>query len=187
MIDVTSIRKEVARQRLTTVQSEFGPIPASIPYLQGLLIDGLSLDERHLMFSLILSECSRAKNDQLELHFLRSQVVSLPAQPVLLVGLALGLARFPEFRDDALRVGREAVTLARNENRQLRYSLTALARLGLSLHDYGAVQSALTELIADKAAKRSEDTPYEFDFVDQLDPRTISPSVISAYRQLNTL
>jgi hypothetical protein len=184
MINVTSLREEVTKQRSTTVQSEFGPIPGSIPYLEGLLTDSLSLDERHLIFAVILSECSRAKNDQLELHFLRRQVSVLPKQPVLLVGLALGLSKFPEFRGDALRTGLDAVSLARLENRQLRYSLTALARLALSLNDYAVIERALTELVADKGTERSEDTPYEFDFVDQLDARRISPSVISAYRLL---
>ncbi len=186
MINVTSLRDEIAKQRSTTAQSEFGPIPASIPYLQGLLTDSLSLDERHLVFAAILSECSRAKNDHLELHFLRRQVSALPKQPVLLVSLALGLAKFPELRDDAIQTGLDAVRVARQQDRQLRYSLTALARLALSLNEYTALELALTELIADQSSNRDEDTGYEFDFVDAIDTHRIAPSLLDAYKGLRS-
>ena len=183
MIDASSLREEVARRRSTKSQSEFGAIPESIPYLQSFLTDQLSIDERHLIFAMILNECSRAKNDHLELHFLRRQLSALPLQPVLLASLAGGLAKFPERRAEALQAGAEAVRLAREEDRQVRYSLTALARLALSLKDYSTLERALSELVADAVVTR-EDAPYEFDFVDDLDARHISSDVISAYKRL---
>jgi hypothetical protein len=133
---------------------------------------------------MILSECSRAKNDQLALHFLRRQAESLPAQPVILASLAQGLAKFPELQSEALKVGSEAVALAKRENRQVRYSLTALVRLAMSLDEHSVLERALSELVADGNAARNEDTPFEFDFLDKVDATRISPKVLSAYKKL---
>lgn len=181
MTDSSAIRGQVAKLRSTSVQSEFGQIPASVPYLDGLLQQASALDEKHLLYALILGECTRAQNRALELHYLQQQVKSLPLQPVLLTNLAMALAYTPGREHEALLVCGEAVVLAKKENRQVRWSLTSQARIALMLDDYEILNRTLGELIADAGQARAEDTGYEFDFVDQIDAQRIDVQLFAQY------
>lgn len=184
MTNSSEIRRQVAKLRSNTVPSEFGRIPASVPYLDGLLKQALRLDEKHLLFALILGECTRAENRALELHYLRQQIQSLPLQPILLTSLATALATTPGMNAEALSVSHDAVALAKKENRQVRWSLTSQARISLMLDDYDTLTRALEELVSDVGAERSEDTDYEFDFVDQIDVQRIDTGLLERYKEL---
>lgn len=183
-MDSTAIRGQVAKLRLTTAPSEFGQIPASVPYLDELLKQAPSLDDKHLLFAIILGECTRADNRALELHYLRRQIQSLPLQPILLTSLATALAYMPGTYREALSVCAEAVALAKKEDRQVRWSLTSQARIALMLDDYEVLHYALRELIDDAAKARVEDMGYEFDFVDQIDVQRLDAGLLARYKEL---
>lgn len=184
MTNSSEIRKQVAKLRSYTVPSEFGQIPASVPYLDGLLKQVSTLNEKHLLFALILGECTRAENHALELHYLRRQIQSLPLQPIFLTSLATTLANTSGMNVEALSVSHEAIALAKKENRQVRWSLTSQARIALMLDDYDTLTHTLEELVSDAGAARSEDTAYEFDFVDQIDTQRFDAGLLERYKEL---
>jgi hypothetical protein len=182
MINVDALRRDVASRRTAKADSEFGSIPGSIPYLQSLLKESLSLDDRHLIWSMLVNEAIRAGKEDLEIELLRGQVAALPPQPIFLSSLALALARRANDATEALMTAGRAVSLALQEDRQVRHSYTVLARVAASIHDVGAFREALSGLIADRGNQRSEDSPYEFDFVETDLP--IEPELLNAYRDL---
>lgn len=185
MTDVRALRQELAKRRVSHVRSAFGEIPSSIPYLDGLLTQVTSLDEEHLLFALILGECTRAQNRQAEVHYLRRQIHALPLQPIFLASLATALASSPGSEAEALARCAEAVELSRREDRQVRYCLTCQARVALALDDYGVLTEALKGLVADAESARAEDTGYEFDFLDQIDAQRCDAELLSSYRALS--
>ena len=170
--------------RATIVDSKFGAVPSSIGYLEGLLQEATSSGDKHLLFALILGECARAESCLAEVHFLRRQIAELPLQPVLLTSLASALARDRESAPEALVRCDEAVRLAQQEDRQVRYCLTCQARIALALSDYEVLSAALRALVADAGRQRAEDTAYEFDFIDQIDVRRIDPALLRQYKAL---
>jgi hypothetical protein len=183
-MDVSAVRSQVAKHRSSRVPSEFGEIPGSITYLDGLLQQASSVDEKHLLFAMVLGECARAGNREMELHYLRRQADSLPPQPIFLTSLASALANVPGSGDEALARCGDAVALANKEDRQVRYSLTCQARVALLLNNYETLNSALKELIDDAGRQRAEDTGYEFDFVDQIDVGRCDTQLLDRYREL---
>jgi hypothetical protein len=183
-VDARALRQETTKLRATVVESEFGAVPASIGYLEDLLREAASSEDKHLLFALILGECARAGNRLAEVHFLRRQVAELPPQPVLLMSLASALAGDQESVPEALLRCKEAVRLAQHEDRQVRYCLTCQARIALALDDYEVLSAALRALIVDAGRQRTEDTAYEFDFVDQIDARRIDPRLLQQYKAL---
>ena len=184
MTDVRALRQEVTKRRASVVESDFGEIPSSIPYLEGLLQKASSLDDSHLLFALILGECTRADNRPAEVHYLRRQLAALPLQPIFLASLASALASVPGAGSEALTRCLEAVNLAQKEDRQVRYCLTVQARVALALHDHETLAASLKGLIADAKFERAEDSGYEFDFVDQIDAQRIDPTLLAEYKAL---
>lgn len=183
-MNARELRQEAAKRRSTVVDSEFGKIPSSVAYLEELLRKTSSLDDKHLLFALIMGECTRAENRAAEVHFLRRQLTELPLQPVFLASLASALASNPNTVPQAFARCEEAVQLAQHENRQVRYCLTFQARLALALDNYEVLSSSLHNLIADAGHERVEDTDYEFDFIDQIDDRRIDPELLRQYKAL---
>jgi hypothetical protein len=184
MMDARVLRQEAAKLRSTVADSQFGPLPRSIGYLEGVLRKATSSEDKHLLFALILGECTRVDNHLAEVHFLRRQLAELPLQPVLLTSLALALVSDPKSATEALDRCEDAVRIARQENRQVRYCLTCKARIALVLNDYEVLSAALRALIEDAGRERVEDTTYEFDFVDQIDVRRIDTALLRQYQKL---
>jgi hypothetical protein len=183
-MDARALRREAAKLRSTIVESEFGAVPSSIGYLESLLSRASSSEDKHLLFALILGECARADNRLAEMHFLRRQVAELSLQPVLLTSLASALVGDPASAPEALARCEEAVRLARQEDRQVRYSLTCQATIALALNDYEVLSAALRGLIEDAGRERTEDTAYEFDFVDKIDVQRIDAELLANYKTL---
>lgn len=168
------------------VDSLYGRIPSSITYFEDLLQRATSMDEKHLLFALVVGECARAGNRDAEVHFLRRQVAELPSQPILLASLAHTLAGDPTCAGEARALSEEAVKLAQSQGRQVRYSLTCKARVALQVGDYGMLSEALRSLVADADCERAEDTGYEFDFLDQIDPGRVDSALLQQYRALSS-
>jgi len=183
--EFTTLCAEVAQLRKQRIPSEFGLIPASIEHLQTILTGELSDDDQAEVYSLLVNECSKAHNDHLYIKALRDRVHALPNDPMSYAGLAFRLALIePASRSEALDVADKALELAKSQNRLVRYCSTNLARIGLMLDDYEVLSRAIRGLLADSGSQRSEDTGYEFDFVDQIDIGRCDAKLLAQYKAL---
>lgn len=100
-------------------------------------------------------------------------------------GLAITLANIePSSRDEAVAIAEKAIDVAKSQDRLVRYCATNLARIGLILDDYVVLQRALVDLVSDAGRDRSEDSGYEFDFVNQIDVRRIDAGLLARYKAL---
>jgi hypothetical protein len=181
-----ALRAELALLRKQRVHSAYGLIPASVEHLEQLLAKVASDDERAEVYALLVSECSRARNDRLYIDCLRRRVRDFASDPMSYAGLAFRLAMIePEHRGEALATADKALELAKAQDRQVRYCATNLARIALMLDDYETLNRALVELVADAGAERAEDTGYEFDFVDQIDVQRFDAVLLARYKELS--
>lgn len=106
----------------------------------------------------------------------------------MLTNLAQFLVNDSEKAKEALAFCEEAVRLAINEDRQVRYALTCQVRIALALDDYEVLSSALRGLIADAAPNRvNEDSIYYFDFVDKIDANRIDSAILERYKALESM
>lgn len=184
-IEHEALRNALGKLRQQQTDSPYGRVPASVPHLQDLVSNTLVEEDRAVLYSLLLSEVSRARNSELYIACLRQRALDLPSDPLSSSGLAyeLAIAR-PELRQEIIDVGLKAVDLAKSHGLQLRYCLTNLARIALVLDEYALLTKALTLLVADAKNEEREDSPYEFDFVDKIDPFRIDEKLLSAYKSL---
>ena len=179
------LRATLASLRKQRVQSDYGLIPASVNHLEKLLATTAADDERAVLYALIFSECSRAQNDRLYVDWLRRGSRDFPKEPQFHIDLAFGLVLTePRQHEDALASAGKALELAKSQDRLVRYCATNIARIALMLDNYEALNRALEELVADVGAERSQDTGYEFDFVDQIDARRIDAGLLERYKKL---
>lgn len=182
-----ALRAELVLLRKQSVQSDYGPIPASVAHLESMLATSVSDDERAALYALLVSECSRARHDRLYIDCLRRRVRDFPGDPMSYAGLAFSLVTIgPEHRAEALAAAEKALELAKSQDRQVRYCATNLARIALVIDDYDRLNRALEELIADVGSDREEDTGYEFDFVDKIDAHRVDGSLFARYKALAT-
>ena len=179
-----AIKDQLPLLRKQLVDSSHGRIPKSIDHLERLISNAPSRDDKAALYGLILSECSYFKNNDLTLHFLRQQVRDLPHDPFPVTSLASDLARISSTRAEALALATQAVSLAKKQNRQVKYSLTCQARIALEAGDYSVFNEALRGLIDDAKNHRPEDHGYEFDFLDRVDMGKVDQTLLSRYRAL---
>jgi len=182
--DFVAIKNRLPELRKQLVDSPHGRIPKSIDYVEKEMAKATSTDDKAVLYPLLLSECSYARNEKLALHFLRQQVKDLPDDPLSLTSLATDLARDPSARGEALALAAKAVALAKKQNRQIKYSLTCQARVALEIGDYKVFNDALRGLIADADNSRDEDHGFEFDFLDHVDPKKADQQLIARYSEL---
>jgi hypothetical protein len=179
-----ALRAELASLRKSQIDSAYGPIPASIGYLEQLLA-AASEEGRAALYTLLLSECSKARNDRLYVDCLRRGVRDLPNDPQSHAALAFGLAMLEsKNRAEALATAVKALELAKSQDRQVRYCATNLARIALMLDDYEALTRAMADLVADARSDRAEDVGYEFDFVDKIDLQRFDANLLARYKAL---
>lgn len=188
IMDDRLLMRKAAKLRAVKVESDIGLISGSIAYLDGLLKEDLSIDDKYQLFFLIVDECFRSGNRNAEEYYLRRQISELPLQPILLTNLAQFLVNDSGKAKEALAFCEEAVRLAINEDRQVRYALTCQVRIALALDDYEVLSSALRGLIADAAPNRvNEDSIYYFDFVDKIDANRIDFALLERYKALESM
>lgn len=179
------LRSELVLLRKQNIQSAYGTIPASVEHLERMLTAAASDDERVMLYALLVSECSKAGNERLYIDCLRHRTRDFPNDPMSHAGLAFSLVTIGrEHRDEALATAKKALELAKSQNRQIRYCAINLARIALAIDDYGAVNHALEELIADSSNHREEDIGYEFDFVERIDAQRVNETLFARYKAL---
>ncbi len=178
---------ELVTLRKQRVQSRFGSVPGSVPRLEQLLDATASDEDRAVLYALLASECSKARNDSLYIDCLRQCARDLPTDPMAHAGLAITLCIIdPSSSSEAIAIADKALDIAKSQDRLVRYCATNLARIGLMLDDYAVLQRALAELIGDAGCDRSEDTGYEFDFVDKIDVHRVDAGMSARYKELAT-
>ncbi len=183
------LRADLAKLRSVLVPSEFGPIPESIQRLMSMLAQAPSLEEKMELYPLLLSECSRARNDQLEIAVLRRQVEDLPDDPLSLASLAFGLAlkrSTTGWETESAGFAQQALAMAKSQDRQVKYCGTNLARVSLMRNDYDQLEIALRDLIEDAGTERDEDYGPEFDFLSEVDESRVSPQLLTAFKKLQS-
>jgi hypothetical protein len=183
--DFLAIKNQLPELRKKLVESPAGRIPKSIQHLDKAIANASLRDDKAALYTLVLSECSRFKNDELTVRFLRQQARDLPDNPFSLTSLATGLARNQSTQSEALKLAAQAVALARKQDRQVKYSLTCQVRVALEVGDYKVVNEALRKLIEDAGNRRAEDHGLEFDFLDHMDSDQVDQELISQYRKLS--
>lgn len=179
-----TIKARLPELRKQLIVSPHGQIPRSVEYLEKAIGKATSLDDKIALYSLLLSECSRCRNYELEVHFLRQRLRDWDNDPFPLTSLATALAREQSTRDEALQLAAQAVSLAKKQDRQVKYSLTCQARVALEVGDYAVFNDALRRLIEDANNHRAEDHGLEFDFLDHIDPNQVDNEIMSQYRAL---
>ena len=178
LVELDSLRREI-------VQTQFGDIPRSVEALEQKLAQSSSDEDRQVLYSLLVSECSRCGNDQVYIDALRRRLRDYPDDAMAKGGLAHALAVVcPDSREEPLRLASESVALAIKDDRLVRYCATNMARIALTLDAYGVLDSALAVLIDDAVNIRVQDSPYEFDFVDRIDVSRVNLGLLKRYRQL---
>lgn len=183
--EYASLCAELATLRKQRVQSKFGPVPGSVPRLEHLLDAVTSDEDRAVLYTLLASECSKAKSDSLYIDCLRRYVRDLPTDPMAHANLAITLGIVdPSSCNEVVAIADKSLDIAKSQNRLVRYCATNLARIGLMLDDYTVLQRALTELVSDAGCVRPEDTGYEFDFVDQIDVQRFDAGLLERYKKL---
>lgn len=178
------LQDQLPALRKQFVGSRFGRIPKSIEYLEKILENETALDDRVAVYELLLGECSRSRNDGVYLHFLRQRAHEFPDDPFSYTGLATVLAYERGTQAEALKVAAQGVSAAKKQDRLVRYSLTSQVRIALMLDDYETLNHALGELVADAGTKRTEDTVYVFDFIDQIDVQRCDTQLLARYKEL---
>lgn len=179
-----AIKKQLPELRKGLVDSPHGRVPKSIEFLQTAIANATSRDDKAALYTLILSECSRSRNHDLTIHYLRRQVHDLPDDPLALTSLASELSRKQTSHTEALRLAAKAVALAKKQDRQVKYSLTCQARIALEAGDYNVFHGTLTELIKEADNNRTEDHHLEFDFLDHVDRARVDQKLVARYRAL---
>jgi hypothetical protein len=182
--EFVEIRNQIPNLRRMLVQSPQGSIPKSIEFLNSMIADANSLDDKAALYTLLLSECGYFRSDELTVYFLRKQVLDLPNDPLPMTSLALKLAQSTGAQSEALLIAERAIEVAKLQNRQVKYSLTCLARVALASGNYDIFNQALAQLVDDADQWRAEDLGLEFDFIDQVDSSRADARILSKYRAL---
>lgn len=171
--------------RKRQIQSRFGPVPASISHLEELLSAATSYDDRVVLYALLASECSKARNDALYIDCLRRRARDLAGDPMAHAGLAITLSMIqPSNRSEVIEIAYKALRFAKAQDRLVRYCSTNMVRIGLMLDDYDTLQRGLSELVSDEGKERCEDSSYEFDFIDQIDADRCDTNLLAKYKAL---
>lgn len=180
------IMKNIGAKRNETVDTSLGPLPKSVEFLRICLDQAKDDADRRKLFPLLLSECSRSKNDVAYLHFLRRSANEMSDDPIAVSGAAYGIAIVDlSAKHEALALANQAVKLALAQDRLVKHSATNLIRIALLLDAYDYVSLGISALLNERGAIRAEDSSYQFDFLDKIDPDRVDRRMLDEYRALS--
>lgn len=181
------LQVDVRNMKSQLVRTSFGAVPASIPHLAQLIERTKAGDEltADALYSLLLSECSKAKNDDIYLHYLKKRCAEDDTNILAFASMGDALSVIdPNNEVDALLAASRALELAKAQNRLVRYCATNLVRISLRIKNYQYLTMALQDLVNDAKAVRLEDSPYAFDFIEQIDLRKCDNELVRQYKAL---
>lgn len=180
-----NIRNRLASLRQEVVETSLGKIPKSIWFLESEIDKSISHDDKLAIYTLLLSECCRCRNQCLQIHYLRKQFQDFPSEPLAITELASNLAFDINNLNEVLELLKLAVSMARLQNRLVKYSLTCQARVALQLKDYLLFNNTLRALIDDAHVSRADDYDLEFDFIKDINKSLADLNLIDQYRSLS--
>jgi hypothetical protein len=184
-IDLQILYQRVLNLRSQVSETKYGSIPSSITFIESILSKNLSDEDRKLVYTVLVGECSFSNNDQLKLEISQRRAKELPDDPLAHIALAwINALVVPRNTEAAVRAGYMALEVARREGEWLRYCACDFLRIGLLLDDYDIVNGTLKILVEDACNKGRVDHKYEFDFVEQIDRNRCNSELLSAYLSL---
>ncbi len=175
------MRQQIASLRYEKTIKNGEQVPRSILFLEEKLSSEQVAINRFDIYLLLRDECFRAELPRLEIEYARKCVRDMPSEPLPWIALADLLGERVEGQVEAIGIAMEAVKVAREADRFVRHSLCSLARAYYRNSDYRGLESALRDLLEDSATKRSEDGPYDTDFIRDLPPGAIDGLLIEKY------
>src|SRR5262245_29951688 len=114
----TNLRAELATLRKQRVESRFGTVLGSVPRLEELLAAATLDEDRAVLYTLLASECSKARNDPLYIDCLRRRARDLPNDPMAHASLAITLCIVePSSHKEAIAIADKAVEVAKSQDR----------------------------------------------------------------------
>jgi len=167
------------------VPSDFGMIPNSVEYLLQRLDKTPDRMDRKILYMLLVGEAARSTNVHLHIETLRQRAAEFADDPMALAGLAFGIAALqPTSRAEAVRAAGLAMDVARQKNELVRYSAAQAVRVGILIDEYDLVNRAINVLVDDRNNRREVDTPYEFDFLAEVDSNRCDKVVLCKYEEI---
>jgi hypothetical protein len=181
------LRQEIVSLRHEKAITEKGEIvPRSVLFLEEELSSEQDAISRFDIYLLLRDECLRAGLPRQEIEYARRCTRDMPREPLSWIALANLISENVEGRQEAIEIALEAVRVARKADRFVRHSLCSLARAYSRNSDYRGLESVLRDLIDEAAMMRSEDGPYDTDFISDLPPGAIDGLLIEKYKSLAT-
>lgn len=190
MVIDRATRAAAKELRKSTVLWDAVRVPGSIPFLEQLLkaeTDPFSIDE---ILMEIWSEYVRADLGVQQLETVRRRVKNLPEDILVKLALADQLSQLGvksvEYSNESKDVTIQAVSLAREKNEWVRYSLSEKARIGARLNDSEMFASALSELILDIESGREFEVDSRIfgELVDNIPNGFCAPEIIERYCEM---
>jgi hypothetical protein len=178
--------EELKRARGPVVEYQGRALPASVALLEQKLAREGEVSRRQMLYSIYYLECTDLDRRDLELDARRKEIEEFPMEPVPLVGLAMALAADREDLEDAARNAALAVEAAVHKGEFINYSLLAQVRISLMTRSYGTLESALRSLIEFGRMSPRADCALETDFLKDIPPGAIDPTIIAAYESMTS-
>lgn len=182
---IREIRAELRALR-TSAHNSDGTSSPTIDYLCRLLAGTTDEHVRADLYDMLSTECIRYDKSDLRTSLLNAFTLEQPGNLVARCMLADSLKVDPGRASEVMRVLDDAIAIARQGNRLVRYTLTYKARLAIELGEYDALGNVLVDLIADRHSVREEDAPFEFDFLSRIDPMKIDARVVENYLDIRS-
>jgi hypothetical protein len=188
MVITKAVRETVRERRKADADWNGVRVPASIPYLEGLLSAQRDLYDIDELLSEISGEYARAEMFDQQLETARRRAINLPDDTLVQIELARRLsysaAASASYADESKNIIARAVELARQQNEWVRSALSEQAWIGIRINDPSEFASAMEALIQDVASGRkfAIDARLYPEIIDEIPAGFCSDDLIERYR-----
>jgi hypothetical protein len=181
---LSTLRVELKEWRASFVQMSGGDIPASIPFLRGVLSATMDEFERDRILVAIADEYFRVGLNDEVIAVGRERVAASPDTVVVWLSLAIALSEHVGGSTEAREASARGLEIARRRNMLVRHALICQALVAKKINDSALFDSSLSDLIEDAPNVRQDDRGLNFELVDDLPENFGSEILISRYRNL---
>ena len=179
-----ALKNELERLRAVDQSTRSGKHPETVELLRDMLNDEHNEKRIIVIMSLLSNEC-RLHNLIIEeegVH--RDMVRRFPDAPMPLISLAEFLLYMKNDFDDAIKVARSGIRIARKKGDFVRHAYNTLARIARKTENYQLLEETVDNLIDYKPNPGSQDVAYEYDFLVDLPKSAINSEKMERYRNL---